>query len=202
MRRMALVLAALGLALVLASGVAWALNEVGTDGPDTLRGTNGADNLAGRGGNDAIFSLAGKDHVLGGPGKDFLLGGKLPRGLLRPLGGDKNIAGGPGNDAVFGGTGADDLSGVDGNDWLSDGAFTESSEDNLSGGGGDDVLDAINRPAFRDNIVCGSGFDRVRADREDVVGPDCEKVALGDAAAEQLVVPQSFFEGLNPRFFG
>ena len=195
-------LAAVALALVLASGVALAVNEVGTDGPDTLRGTNGADNLAGRGGNDAIFSLAGKDHVLGGPGKDFLLGGKLPRGLLRPLGGDKNISGGPGNDAVFGGTGADDLSGDDGNDWLSDGAFTESSEDNLSGGGGDDVLDTINRPAFRDNIVCGSGFDRVRADREDVVSPDCEKVAVGEAAAEKLVVPQSFFEGLNPRFFG
>jgi hypothetical protein len=50
--------------------------------------------------------------------------------------------------------------------------------------------------------VCGSGFDRVRADREDVVSPDCEKVAVGEAAAEQLVVPQSFFEGLNPRFFG
>src|SRR3712207_9425033 len=80
--------------------------------------------------------------------------------------------------------------------------YTTLFRSDLSGGGGNDVLDAINRPAFSDNIVCGSGFDRVRADREDVVAPDCEKVAVGVAAAERLVVPQSFFEGLNPRFFG
>jgi hypothetical protein len=48
MRRGALVLAAMALALVLASGVAWALNRIGTDGPDTLRGTNKADNLLGK----------------------------------------------------------------------------------------------------------------------------------------------------------
>jgi hypothetical protein len=42
---MALVVAAIALALLLASGVAWAVNEIGTDGPDTLRGTNRADNL-------------------------------------------------------------------------------------------------------------------------------------------------------------
>ncbi len=38
MRRLVLLLAAMALALLLASGMAWALNEVGTDGPDTLRG--------------------------------------------------------------------------------------------------------------------------------------------------------------------
>ena len=47
MRRVALVLAAMALALVLASGVAWAVNKVGTNGPDTLRGTNEDDNLVG-----------------------------------------------------------------------------------------------------------------------------------------------------------
>jgi hypothetical protein len=36
---MALVLAAMALALLLASGVAMAVNKIGTDGPDTLRGT-------------------------------------------------------------------------------------------------------------------------------------------------------------------
>ncbi len=45
MRRVVLVLAAMALALLLASGVAWAVNKIGTNGPDTLRGTNKADNL-------------------------------------------------------------------------------------------------------------------------------------------------------------
>ncbi len=45
MRRVVLVVAGMALALVLASGVALALNKVGTDGPDTLRGTNQGDNL-------------------------------------------------------------------------------------------------------------------------------------------------------------
>jgi hypothetical protein len=49
MRRAVLVVAAMALALLLASGVAWAVNKVGTDGPDILRGTNRADNLLGEG---------------------------------------------------------------------------------------------------------------------------------------------------------
>jgi len=47
MRRLVLLLTAMALTLVLASGVALAVNKVGTNGPDTLRGTNGADNLKG-----------------------------------------------------------------------------------------------------------------------------------------------------------
>jgi len=43
-------LAAMALALVVASGVALAVTRIGADGPDTLRGTNGADNLIGKGG--------------------------------------------------------------------------------------------------------------------------------------------------------
>jgi Ca2+-binding RTX toxin-like protein len=69
MRRLVLLLTAMALTLVLASGVALAVNKVGTNGPDTLRGTNGADNLLGRGGNDVLLALAGRDNVLGGTGK-------------------------------------------------------------------------------------------------------------------------------------
>ena len=47
MRRLVLLLTAMALTLVPASGVALAVNKVGTNGPDTLRGTNGADNLKG-----------------------------------------------------------------------------------------------------------------------------------------------------------
>jgi Ca2+-binding RTX toxin-like protein len=70
MRRTLLFLSTMMLALLLASGVAWAVNMIGTDGPDTLRGTNGVDNLIGKGGNDRLFGLRGRDTLLGGPGKD------------------------------------------------------------------------------------------------------------------------------------
>jgi Ca2+-binding RTX toxin-like protein len=48
------VLAGMALALLLASGVALAVNKVGTNGPDTLKGTNWDDNLLGKGGKDML----------------------------------------------------------------------------------------------------------------------------------------------------
>ena len=69
MRRVVLTLAAMALALLLASGVAWAVNKVGTDGPDTLRGTHGDDNLLGKGGSDELFRRSrGPAAIAGGPG--------------------------------------------------------------------------------------------------------------------------------------
>src|SRR5215203_1535906 len=90
MRRLVFLLTTIALVLVLASGVALAVDRIGTNGPDTLRGTNGADNLLGKGGNDALFGLTGRDNMLGGEGKDWVLGGNEQR----PLGGDKNLVGG------------------------------------------------------------------------------------------------------------
>ena len=200
-QRVVLVLAAMALALLMASGVALAVNKVGTDGPDTLRGTNRADNLSGEGGNDILVGLAGKDNLLGGPGKDVVIGGKDPDHIS---GGDKNLVGGPGNDFVLAGKGSDNVVGNEGNDVLSDDGVREFSKDRLSGGPGDDVIDVIHEPAARDLVVCGRGFDWVVADRKDVTAPDCEEVAVGFAAAEQLDIPESFFEGLPPqlsRFF-
>jgi Ca2+-binding RTX toxin-like protein len=77
----------MALALVLASGVALAVNKIGTDGPDTLRGTNGNDNLIGKGANDRLFALDGRDTVLGGEGKDWVAGHPTD-GRFR---GDKNL---------------------------------------------------------------------------------------------------------------
>jgi Ca2+-binding RTX toxin-like protein len=207
MRRVALVLAAMALALLLASGVALAVNKIGTDGPDTLRGTNRDDNLLGKGGQDDLFGLGGRDNLLGGPGEDWVLGGNE----RRPQGGDKNLLGGPGNDAVLGGNGSDNGVGGSGNDvvaggespdrvvgeegkdllqggpgsdrvvgeggtdLLIDGPLRDTSKDTLSGGDGDDIFIVNNRPATRDIVSCGSGFDRVKVDRKDVVAPDCEK---------------------------
>ena len=197
MRRVVLVLAVMALALLLASGVAWALNEIGTDGPDTLRGTNRADNLLGRGGQDDIFGLGGRDNLVGGPGRDNLFGGSE----RSPQAGDKNLAGGPGNDVVFSGLGSDDMLGGAGNDLLADVVGSrEGQKDKVSGGAGNDVVNVLSRPASEDIVSCGRGFDRVLADRKDVVALDCERVFIGAVAEVEFVefIPESFFRGLPP----
>src|SRR5919112_124708 len=182
MRRVILLLTMMAATLVVASGVALAVNKIGTNGPDTLKGTNAADKLLGKGANDVLFSLAGRDNLLGEEGKDWVLGGNE----RRPLGGDKNLVGGPGNDGVNGGEGSDNLTGNSGNDFVLDGEGEGGATDNLTAGDGNDVISPINLPAKKDVVTCGSGFDRVLADRADVVVPDCERVAVGLAAALEL----------------
>jgi Ca2+-binding RTX toxin-like protein len=231
MRRLVFLLTAMALALVLASGVALAVDRIGTNGPDTLRGTNGADNLLGRGGNDALFGFGGRDNMLGGEGKDWVLGGNEQG----PLGGDKNLVGGPGNDGVQGGGGSDNVLGGSGNDLVTggrgsdslageegmdlvdggpgsdrvvggdgpdllvDGPFEETSRDTLSGGDGNDAFFVDNRPATRDIVTCGSGFDRVAADERDLVASDCEQVRRGPNAGQRLdeyLIASGFYDDL------
>jgi hypothetical protein len=199
MRRTIVLLATMALTLLVASGVALAVTRIGTDGPDTLRGTKGDDNLLGKGGNDTLLSLAGNDTLMGGTGKDVVNGGSL----AQPLAGNKNLVGGEGNDAVQGGLGSDNVLGGEGNDFMVDGEFEPPAvRDTLSAGDGNDVLNVANKPAGKDVVSCGSGIDRVLADRADVVVPDCEKVFLGLAAADEFSdsIPQSFIEGLPPQF--
>ena len=207
MKRILLVLAAMALALLLASGVAWAVTKIGTDGPDTLRGTHGDDNLIGMGGNDRLFSLNGRDTLLGGPGKDYVISGNEQRSG----GGDKNLLGGPGNDIVLGGWGSDKVVGGEGNDLLADGRPRDVALDIVSGEAGTDVIFVASlrlKASAEDIVTCGSGFDRVLADTKAVVAPDCEEVVLfrGGTRSEYFdvldeffaEVPPSFFEGLQP----
>jgi Ca2+-binding RTX toxin-like protein len=199
MRRTILLLATMSLTLLVASGVALAVTKIGTNGPDTLRGTNKADNLLGRSANDILLALAGNDNLLGGPGKDIVYGGDENR----QSGGNKNMVGGSGNDSVIGGRGSDIVLGEEGNDLVVDGPDREFATDNVSGGDGNDVVGAVNRPAFVDIVTCGGGFDRVIVDRKDVLAPDCEKVFFGLGSEDKFIasIPQSFFEGLHPQFF-
>jgi len=218
MRRTIVLLITMALTLLVASGVALAINKIGTSGPDTLRGTNKADNLLGKGGNDILYALGGRDTLVGGGGKDWVLGGNK----ARPLGGHKTLLGGPGNDGMFGGQGSDDMVGGRGNDrlsgdprpdrmrgeegrdivdgdsgsdrlfggagpdWLNMGDFGEVAKNTLSGGDGDDALIANNRPARRDIVSCGSGFDRVVADTKDQVASDCERVRRGPTSEQEI----------------
>jgi Ca2+-binding RTX toxin-like protein len=150
MRRVVLVLAAVAVAMLLASGVAWAVNKVGTNGPDTLRGTNEDDNLLGKGGNDVLFALRGEDNLLGGTGKDWVFGGNE----RRPFGGEKNLLGGPGNDGVVGGIGSDTLVGGSGNDFV----LGDNGPDRVTGAEGRDlVLGGLGA----DHIVGGEGTDQL-----------------------------------------
>ncbi len=198
MRRVVLVLGAMVLALLLASGVAWAINKIGTDGPDTLRGTNRADNLSGKAGNDVLYGLGGRDNLRGGSGKDLVFGGSE----RRLSGGDKNLVGGRGNDVVLGGVGSDNILGEEGNDLIADGPDGDLATDKLSAGEGNDVVEVFTDPPSKDLVSCGSGFDRVFANRKDVVAPDCERVADRVSEFDALFesIPQSFWQGLHPQF--
>jgi Ca2+-binding RTX toxin-like protein len=199
MRRVILLLTMMVAMLFVASGIALAVNKMGTNGPDTLKGTNGADNLLGNGGNDTLFALAGNDNLLGGTGKDEVLGGDE----RNPKGGNKNLVGGTDNDVVYTGFGSDKAVGGTGNDLLVEEKTRGLSTDTYSGDPGNDVFLVNNKPANKDIVACGSGFDRVLVDSKDVVASDCERVSMNLSDQEFLeTVPQSFFEGLPPPPFG
>jgi Ca2+-binding RTX toxin-like protein len=199
MRRLILALAVMAVTLVVAGGVALAVNKIGTNGPDTLKGTNGDDTLIGNGGNDKLFSLNGRDNLLGGPGKDCLLCVTENRFFA----GDKTLLGGPGNDFAWAGKGSDIVAGGEGNDLLPDDGVSEFSQDRFSGGPGDDVIDVMHYRSAQDLVVCGSGFDRVAANRKDAVAADCEKVVVfrGGTRSEFFDVLDSFYESIPQNFY-
>jgi hypothetical protein len=203
MRRTMLLLASMALTLLVASGLALAVNKVGTQGRDFLKGTDKADNLIGNGETDLIFGLAGNDNLIGGSGKDFVIGGTYTQSHgPRALGGNKNVVGGDGNDVVWGGKGSDNVVGGEGNDLLVGGEYDHPVKDTLTGGDGNDVFDVYNDPAGKDVVRCGGGLDWVFADREDMVAADCEKVADRVSEFDEVgnSIPQSFWDSLAPPF--
>jgi hypothetical protein len=81
-----------------------------------------------------------------------------------------------------------------------DGELDEASKDDvLSGGDGDDILIGNHVPAVKDTVSCGGGFDRVLADRKDVVADDCERVRVLRGSEEEVLEQEdAFFESLPP----
>lgn len=182
MRRALLLALMMVLTLLVASGVALAVNKIGTNGPDTLRGTNGADNLYGKGGNDNLFGLGGPDNIFGGGGRDVLQGGpppprpEFPPRCEASSNNNDVLAGGPDNDFLNGNIGSDRLVGETGNDVLWDEVCFGGSEsedgtsellpETLIGGAGSDFLWARDHPpARKDLVLCGSGRDVASVDR-------------------------------------
>ena len=151
MKKTALLLAAMLSAILLASGVALAANQVDcSNNPDALcLGTLGSDEIEGTGARDDIRALAGSDVVNAGGGNDLVYG---------QGGADRLRAGRCSTDRVFGGRGADTIN-------VSDGCgFIQI----VGGPGPEDVGDKAD---------CGAGFDVVRGvDRYDRMSADCERV--------------------------
>ena len=114
--------------------------------------------------------------------------------------------GGRGNDIVVGGIGSDSLLGQQGNDFMFDEVRIDeevfaTSKDVYSGGAGNDVIAVANGTAEEDKVSCGTGFDRVFADRNDAVAPDCERVADTPTEYRELSIPLSFILDLHPDAF-
>src|SRR5215218_9967385 len=105
-----------------------------------------------------------------------------------------------GNDRLFSLAGTDNLLGGRGNDYLFEGAEPGVAKiDNIFAGAGNDAVWVLNwSPRGTDVVSCGSGFDRVLADRLDVIASDCERVFYGQRNIGTFFdsIPNSFWDGL------
>lgn len=158
MRRLTLLLATMGVALLLSAGLAFAATYdctagracVGTEGPDTLNGSSGGDPyMDGRQDDDDLFANGGEYAYLQGDAFDA----------------PDNDTTTDGDDLLKGGPGYDEMAGFGGDDTFSGGArgdfiFAEETsenkgEDTVNGGRGNDYIEA--RDEVRDTIDCGMG---------------------------------------------
>ncbi len=198
MRRTLLLLTAMAVAILLASGAAMAANIVGTDSPDTIVGTENDDTLEGLGGDDTIEGLAGNDTVEGGDGADHLYGGNETHSAA--LSGNDTVSGQFGGDYVEGSAGADILNGGAGADTVIEGPNRDQALDTIHGGPGNDAISAAGVPASKDDINCGDGIDDIQVDSLDVVSSNCENIDVWnpDFPEETTPVP----EGEYLRFCG
>ncbi len=106
--------------------------------------------------------------VLTGTNGDDQLKGTNKAEEIRGLRGEDEIVDGLGKDVVYGGAGSDNLIGYGG----------DTSTDGFRGGEGGDIIQSGDVPATKDRVRCGSGVDRVDADKADVVSDNCERVNI------------------------
>ena len=176
MCRVGLLLAIMAAALVVASGVALAVVRTGGPGDDYLRGTDGPDALSGKGGGDVLLGLRGDDALYGGAGRDFVGGGSEARpkpatGLFQA--GREATSSGPGGAPT---------------PCPAARAGTFSRMPNSGKGSRRTSSPPLQRPAARDIIDCGGGFDRALVDREDITS-DCERLFFSFRALEEALTP-------------
>ena len=90
--------------------------------------------------------------------------------LIKGDDGPNTLVGTPKGDAIYGYGGADRIQGRGGADAL----YLGGGQDHGHGGRGDDYVRAVDRS--KDDIFCGPGSDRARANPGDDIEEGCEKV--------------------------
>jgi Ca2+-binding RTX toxin-like protein len=169
MRRTVLLLAATTTALLLVTGVAWAITKdcraganycIGTNREgDTLNGSEERDKMYGLDGNDTLYGNGGNDRLNGGNDNDTLKGGSGDDLVYGHTQGDDKIYGNAGQDSLRDFAGDNIIWGGRGNDYV-DGDYR------LNGGPGDDNVtsysyDEVPRPR---TLIGGSGYDIFSSD--------------------------------------
>ena len=138
---------------------------LGSSKADVMTGGAGNDTLIGGKGDDQEFGNAGADHIFGSAGNDMLYGDAGNDTLFGEDGND--TIGGDGEDRFqFKGfsapaalTGNDSLNGGNGDDWITGGDESATLHDanngldTLTGGAGNDILDARGWDANPDDII-------------------------------------------------
>ena len=190
MRKSVLLLASMTLAVLLACGVALAVDEncvegqvcagtdgddrlIGTPAPDTMRGLDGEDDLRAKEGNDDVNGGAHSDELHGQEGDDELAGAESNDYLVGGVG-DDAVSGGTGNDfyRLDEGWGQDTVSGEppprtirEGDDRIDLTEVGTDSTINLVAGSGDEVSAGVNTVNwsgdFIENAGGGSGHDTI-----------------------------------------
>jgi hypothetical protein len=161
------------------------LHDFANDGSD-LRGhefvavfdQGGDDRFSADGGPALPLPAATSVTLQGYSGNDQLIGGR--RGdELEGASGDDDLKGMDGNDLLTGDTGRDRLKGGSGKDRLKGG----DGSDRIVGNGGKDRFDGgpsgdfiKSRDGRSESVACGPGRFEVRADDEDRVARDCERI--------------------------
>ncbi len=154
-RRAILLMATIGAAVLLASGVAIA-ETVTCDNNPPCYGTPEGDDITGTAFGEKLYAYGGDDTVLAGDGNDTIYGSSGNDIELRGEGGSDTVYGGGGNDAI-------DVQALD----------TPGSTDYAYGQGGNDAIFAADDKV--DIINCGKGNDSVQYDEGiDIVAKNCE----------------------------
>jgi Ca2+-binding RTX toxin-like protein len=128
-------------ALVVASGVALAVDKVGTTEDDIIYGTDGDDKIRALEGYDEVYGYGGDDIIDGGPDNDFIEA-------------DDGREAETGTDTLIGGLGDDELRGYNGNDkyYGLNGNDTIDAQENINSNPQQSRM-------FRDYVNCGAGTD-------------------------------------------
>jgi Ca2+-binding RTX toxin-like protein len=163
----------------------------GGDGNDTLKGGIGNDYLDGTAGNDILYGDEGNDTIDGGEDSDSLIGGggndALSGGALNDTlsgsEGDDTLSGGDGNDTFYGGAGIDSINEVaNANFTLTNTQLTGRGTDtfsqiesaSLTGGAGNNLLNAVNVTVFNVTLNGALGNDTLigGAKNDSLIGQD------------------------------